>query len=494
MDEKHKNELFRYYDHLGTDYPYYLEENSRLIISKNIENIINEIPQTQRTIDSAGIIEIISNSFLLSNRTLVNGVKRAPWMGKISDSGIWEYSEIPNHSNSNLDIEQAAKVLKLHLKNEMLKYIDKRNTIGILLSGGLDSRIVAGVLRELQLSNEFKGDVVALTWGVTESRDVIYASEICKKYNWEWNHLKLDAEVLEANIYTAAKIGAEFSPLHLHAMSQVREVKGIDAIIAGSYGDSVGRAEYSGRHLLRVKETLPGNLNKFGLLKSEVIRSNYSSILDDAYGYKKYIKRTQEYQYREIEQEMHYMRRKLQACMNYISEKTPVYQLFTDPKTFGFMWGLDPTVRNDKIYEIILKGLPDEVGSMPWARTGRSLNSTVIDNNTTLKTHHKYGLWLRNDLNNFITKLVTSDRILNLGIFNEKALLKLIKIWPKSSTITTNQIDEIISWLASLSLFLEKYNINNSFTPPTNFRDKLNSFYGISYAKVYQMAREKQRK
>jgi hypothetical protein len=494
MDEKNKNELFRFYNHLGAEYPYYLEKDSNIVISKDLEGIISEIPQSQRIIDSTGILEIIGSSFLLSDRTLIKGVKRTPWMGKISDTGTWKYSEIPCHSNNILESDQAAKLLKKHLKNEMLSYIHKKSTIGILLSGGLDSRIVAGILRELQLSNEFNGDVVALTWGVKESRDVIYASEICKKYNWEWQHLKLDAQVLEANIYTVGKLGAEFSPLHLHAMSQVRELEGIDAIIAGSYGDSVGRGEFSGKHLLSVKETLSGNLNKFGLLKKEVIENNYSNIVNDAYGYKKYIERAQEYQYREIEQEMHYMRRKLQACMNYISEKIPVYQLFTDPKTYGFMWGLDPSVRNDKIYEIILKELPNEVGLMPWARTGESLNATNKDNNNTLKNHHKYGTWLRNDLNKFITDLVTSDRILDLGIFNEQALLKLIKVWPKSSTITTNQIDEIISWLASLSLFIKNYGISNDFTYRTNFRDKLNSYYGASHARIYQIVREKQRK
>jgi Asparagine synthase len=494
MDKKNNNELFSYYDHLGTEYPYYLEKNSDIVISKDLQGIVSEIPQSQRAIDPVGLVEVIGCSYLLSDRTLIKGVKKAPWMGKIKDNGVWNYSELPNHSDKKLESEKVAKLLKNHLKNEMLKYIDQKSTIGILLSGGLDSRIVAGILRELQLSSDFNGNVVALTWGIAESRDVIYASEICKKFNWEWHHLKLDAEVLKSNIYTVGRIGAEFSPLHLHAMSQVREIEGIDAIIAGSYGDSVGRAEFSGKHLLSIKGTLSNNLNKFGLLKNEVIESNITNVVNDAFGYKHYIKRTKEYQYREIEQEMHYMRRKLQACMNYISEKIPVYQLFTDPKTFGFMWGLDPSIRNDKIYEIILKELPNDLGSIPWARTGESLNSTVKDNNNTLKNHHKYGVWLRNDLNTFITELVTNNRIFDLGVFNEQALLNLLRIWPKSTTITTNQIDEIISWLASLSLFLENFNIKNSIPHRSNFRDRLNSFYGTSHARIYQIAREKQRK
>ena len=46
-----------------------------------------------------------------------------------------------------------------------------------------------------------------------------------------------------------------------------------------------------------------------------------------------------EYQYREIEQEMHYMRRKLQTCI-ILGDRIPLYQLYFS-ETFGLMWSID---------------------------------------------------------------------------------------------------------------------------------------------------------
>jgi len=34
-------------------------------------------------------------------------------------------------------------------------------------------------------------------------------------------------------------MGAEVSPLHLHAIPKINELGGVDVILAGSYGDSV---------------------------------------------------------------------------------------------------------------------------------------------------------------------------------------------------------------------------------------------------------------
>lgn len=485
------DELFKSYNHLGAEYPFYIYRNSDLIISRRIKDIIEEIPSAQRSLDVAGVIEIISKSYLLADRTLINQVKRTPWMGKPGVNGEWQYSEIPIHSNIVINSEQAARILKGHLKSEMLVYVEKKKSVGILLSGGLDSRIVAGILRELQLSGEFKGNIVAFTWGIDKSRDVIYARDICEKFSWDWKHIELNAKVLRDNIFVAAEYGAEFSALHLHGIPQLRETKGIDIIIAGSYGDGVGRAEYSGRHLLKLDDILPRNLNLFGLLKNEIVNMYRSNVVEDAYGYKKCINRTKKYQYREIEQEMHYMRRKLQACMNLISEKIPLYQLFTAPNTFGFMWSLDPRVRDNKIYEIILKSLPDGIGLLPWARTGESVEGKNIDTNDTYRNHHKYGIWLRRDLNNFIKELVLNDNIINLGIFNEKALVNLVNIWSYSNTITTNTIDEVVSWLASLSLFLDIYKINNISTVSGSLQDGFITLCSGLRARIYQIVREK---
>jgi len=69
---------------------------------------------------------------------------------------------------------------------------------------------------------------------------------------------------------------------------------------------------------------------------------------------------------------------------------------------------------------------------------------------------------------------------MRLGIFNEQTLVKLVKLWLRSKTITTNAIDEIVSWLAVLAIFVEKYNIKSPyrFDEANVVGDFLSSIYG----------------
>ncbi len=95
----------------------------------------------------------------------------------------------------------------------------------------------------------------------------------------------------------------------------------------------------------------------------------------------------------------------------------------------------------------------------------------------------------------FIQTKVLSDAIIKLGIFNEQTLIKLVKLWPHSKTITTNAIDEIVSWLATLAIFVEKYNIKSPyrFDEANVVGDFFSSICGNLMAWLYQEARERVR-
>lgn len=479
-------EYKKYYNFLGNYSPYIDGEK----ISLQIKTVLDE-DLKKKDLDIVGAIEILSKSYLLEDRTLVKGIKRMPWMTPYelkTDRKYESYSKyLPVHSEVFKDPEIIAQSLKDILKEELKIYLEGKKRIGILLSGGLDSRIVAGLIKELELEGVYKGKVSAITWGVDNSRDVIYSRYICEKFAWEFTHFPLNSSVLLENIYTAGKMGAEFSPLHLHAMISISNIQGLDGIIAGSYGDGVGRGEFSGVKVFDLPNFLEGNLNQYGIIKHKAVNKYRKDVIKDAYNYRTYVRRNKNYQYREIEQELHYMRRKLQACMNVIGSKIPMYQLFTSPKAVGLMWSLDPKIRNDSVYQHIIKTFPSDIGSVPWARTGKALfeNSDTIDIDKGVKQHHNYGKWLRKDLANEIHELVFSSSIVNLGIFNIKVLERLYIIWIKSKTVSTNSLDEIFSWIASLAVFINEYGIENHEEFDYSILDLLYGSYGLARARLY---------
>jgi asparagine synthase (glutamine-hydrolysing) len=412
-------------------------------------------------LDLAGVVCKSLMPFLLGDRTLLKDVWRTPWMSSYKGEGVWEKINLPPHGNMKPDQEDFILKLKNALLNEIKGYLNEAKTVGILLSGGMDSRVVAAVTREMQLQTGLPEQVVALTWGLEDSRDVVYAGRIARKFGWDFVHFPLNSEVLAKNIEIAARNGAEVSPLHYHAIPQISELKGIDVIIAGSYGDSVGRAEFSGKKVTELKPVFSKLKNRFGVLKHYLLSSVEHELKVDACCAPFFDVGSNRVRQLEIEQERHYMRRMLQSCMFVIARRIPFYQMFTAPDVFSLMWSLSPSVRDDSWYIHLLKRLPGNLLDIPWARTGRIYGMSSGEPDKFSRFHHKYGLWLRSDLKNIIIERVNSDRIRKLGIYNNAALDKLLKIWTKATTRSTNSLDELFSWLACFAVFLERNEIKS---------------------------------
>lgn len=472
-----------------------------LYINNKVDEIHSSFPESMAfekspALDVIGVIEMLEKSYLLGNRTLIKDIKRIPWYSKRKKEDGWEFYNLPNHNDNVLESGEIASELKRLLKLEMLTYVSGKKNVGILLSGGLDSRIVAGIIKEIQEERVESFNVVAFTWGHPESRDYNYAKEICNRFEWGFKHVEVSVEDLKENFYLAAEHGAEFSPLHLHGLSKVNSSNEVECVIAGSYGDSVGRAEFSGRRVDSVKPILAKNLNKYNILNIEIISDNVKYVKSDAFSYKKVFYRNQEYQYREIEQQLHYMRRKLDACMN-VNRNLKIRQAFTDPSVFGYMWSLHPKIRNDEVYEYILESLPNEIGTIPWARTGRPLtkNNDFFKEDNLTNIQYNYAVWLRNDLKEFILDKLNNFDFSKGNIFNPKAIKKLQKIWLKGDTASVSQIDEIITWLVTFVIFVEKYNIQiEEEKNISKLYNSISSILGGVKGEIYQIARNKLRK
>lgn len=480
--------------HLGAQSPLYRpSEGGNRFFSLNFKNVIERVPLEERIIDPAGVIELLQKDYMMGNRTLVEGIERAPWMGIPREDGGWDYASIQPHGARNIDYPEIAQSFLDALKEEILGYIDGKKHVAILLSGGLDSRILAGALRDIQTDKLFNGDIIAFTWGVESSRDVIYAQEIAKRFQWEFVHYPLSAESLLKNIYVAGEMGAESAPYHLHAMPSIRKRTDIDVILAGGYGDGIGRAEYSGVRVSNLQPVITNGENKFNLIRDEYIKRCQAHIQYDAFGYRKHIRRVDETHYFELEQQMHYMRRRISHGMSCLAEKTPLYEVFTAPKIYGLIWGLNHRQRNDLIYAAILPLLTGKIGEIPWARTGLQLLSAPSikqgepDENSN--AHHMYGRWLRQDLHDEVERLIKSSAISKLGLFNDYVIDGLLKIWPKTPKQHLSALDSKLAWLASFAICVEKYDLKMASTSEMRPIDLLNASKTLSHEWAYQTAR-----
>ncbi|MEH7381381.1 asparagine synthase-related protein [Bacillus sp. JJ1533] len=449
--------MFQYYNTLGFMNPFYMKNEDGLTITHDFKEILSKLGQPK--VDPVSIIEMINYQYFFADRTIVKGINKTPFMAKPSeDMKNWEYAEVPNHGHiqSMTEKEVAGEFFK-KLSTEIKEFCGDAKTVGILLSGGMDSRMVAGVLDKLIKNKELSCKVVGLTWGLKESRDVVYSERIVKSLNWEWIHFEMGPETLLRNMKVSAERGCEYGPNHLHAMPDVAKLEGIDCILAGSFGDSIGRGEYSGIHFTNLKPLGSNISNKFRILQSLVFEQYSPEVQTDVTAYNRLFPRSEDYQTNELQRQSHYMRRMLNPCMNVINQSIPLYQAFTTPGTFGFMWSLDGSLRNDKVYFHFLDLLDPSLKELPWARTGKLFmveDSPVLDD--LPKSYHKYGEWIRNDLYSEIKDRVLSTQIEKLNIFNMDALKSVLEYNKNyAQGAKHNRIDELTLWLATLSLFLE---------------------------------------
>lgn len=347
------------------------------------------------TWDVATVMSTLSQGYAFGDRTLFEEIRRRPWLSGLDDCGNVIESAIPPHGRMWMTPGDAAVELLSRLEDELEEACRPFAEVYLLLSGGLDSRIVSGVVRRLLNSGRLEANVVALTWGQNQSRDVVIGKETAEKLGFPWRQIELNASSMQSNIgLCASHLGASVSPINLHRMDWIVEnVPSDSLVLAGSYGDSVGRSEFSRRTVLELQPMQP--LNFFQLLKHDFVQEASEQLRLEIERVQRRVGDQPQYVHCEHEQQCHYMRGVIAQTMSVINHKANIYQAFTSPEVYGFMWGLHPAARTDAIYTNLLGKIGFGLQSIPWARNNLSPDGTRRDRNSLHKNYHDYSNWTR---------------------------------------------------------------------------------------------------
>lgn len=452
---------FRYFNHLGFHNPYYLDGENGRIITSSFEDIISVIPANERVLDFTAVTEVFSLGYCLGDRTLVRGLSKSPWMAKpnLEDSS-WDYYSLPKHSFEVDEIGSVAMHFSTLLQEELINYVHPHTNIGVLLTGGMDSRIVVAILKSLLDQGKLVDkNIYTYTWGREGSRDVVYASKIAEMYGWSWTHLPVDVDQMKENFAVAVSNGCEYTAIHLHAMSQIARRSHLDCVLAGSFGDSVGRAEFSGVKVQQLVSLEKKIKNLGGLLRGDLCRLVSDQIQYDMNRYRDLFPVTEQFQSYEHEQQLHYMRRMLNACMSVIDQKIPLYQMFSSPAVFGYMWSLSPKIRGNDIYKVLLEQLAPELLSIPWARTGLKYPNTKGESDTYDKKHHDYGKMIRDNFLEMICESVEENISIASMLFDVSSINKAVRNLKKFPIEGKLVYEEKLIYVAQVLNFISKFDV-----------------------------------
>jgi len=451
--------MFRNYDHLGFNNPYYFNNTDGFVIAEKFHEILGKYGE-KRIIDPVAVIELLTNGYIFGDRSIIQGINKTPWLARPNSTlNKWEFATVAKHGELDINEEEIADYLFDKICNEILSYTEKKRTIGILLSGGMDSRIVAGTLDFLIKTGRLKNiDVTALTWGNEESRDVNYGKEIAFRLNWKWKHYSITENNLLNNIYETALRGCEYSPINLHAIPQIKNDNELDVILAGTYGDSIGRGEYSRK---KYKNLTPINRdieNIMGLVNNLIYEEYKDHVAEDIIRYHDLFPEKLSYMQYELDYQQHYLRRMLNACMGVLSEKIEVCQVFTHPYIYNYVFPIGHQRRNDLVYKFLLQKFRTTLDDIPWARTGLPFGQSRGKPDNLSKETVSYIRLIKNGIYDYILEQINSYEIRNIGIFDNKSVNRLTYFIKYLPTNTLYYFDKLV-WLSSVAEMIKIYNI-----------------------------------
>ena len=265
----YKNTFFAARDHIGVKPFYYYFLNDQLILAseiKSITSVIDAIPDYQalqnpvhfQTVPLTGfqhIYKLKPGHFLTYD-------------GKKLD--IQRFWEIEINENKNLGFYEKVEHLDVLLNDSVKMQMVSDVPIGILLSGGLDSSLIAALMRKNSNSeiNSFTikiGEKDLRKQGIVD--DSVYASKVASTFGLNHHEIEIEADILKLlpmMVYHLEEILVDPAAINTYLISQSARSKGISVLLSGIGADEI----FSGYRIHKVMN----ELNKREFINSSLFR------------------------------------------------------------------------------------------------------------------------------------------------------------------------------------------------------------------------------
>lgn len=197
VSDKTSNKIYLINDRYGFKKCYYWQNKNKLIFSQDYSSICNH-PEFKGEEDEQSLADFLYLGFVLDDRTFHQEVKLLPAgsilsfeTGQLSIEKYWDYSFSPA-DNKHADEEEYLEEFLKRLQGSLNKRINGRKEIILPLSGGLDSRAIAGMISEYG----YDGTVESFSYGNKHCYDVVYGEKIARTLGYNHTFLPINTDYL----------------------------------------------------------------------------------------------------------------------------------------------------------------------------------------------------------------------------------------------------------------------------------------------------------
>jgi asparagine synthase (glutamine-hydrolysing) len=239
--DKNYQTLYVVNDRLGLYPLYYALNNGALLFASGVRSLLVD-PTLPRDIDHLAVGQFLTFDHLLDDRTLLESVRLLPQAsllefgdGRLEIKRYWDINYPQDYPlRSEQDYMDEFSYL---IRQAVSRQAPGDLTAGILLSGGLDSRLLLA-----HLVNEKAGQTLrSFTWGIPGCDDARYAKELANKVASQHHFFELKPDWLLDKAEQAVRITDGMGNLvNLHAYATLdSEAELANVIYKGFLGDAM---------------------------------------------------------------------------------------------------------------------------------------------------------------------------------------------------------------------------------------------------------------
>ncbi len=362
---------------------YYAVWKDQLYGATTLAGLPDDLPADfPRKLDCEAAIQFVRANSMIGERTLMSGVKRLPPGGQLrydipsGELQIDQWWRLPGEADDSFSFESALDTLHEGFRQAIQKAIEEAETIGIHLSGGMDSRQVFGEL----LAQE--APFAAFTYGMGKNLDVRIARELAAEFDVE--HVVKEWDGLSGfidNFETQRDLTDGMQALiHGHGIDMYEEEsQRVDALVIGHFVDLFMQAHmYDGQfetdgaeteeQLYRLFDGGPCSVARWDHKEKEILEREHigcyrASMLDEI---RRLDYMSAEKRYDALYFLHHGLRRLLPQCQA-ASRFLPCRLPGLDPAFFDVAWSIPGRLKKGRGMQerLLAERYPDSVGKVP---------------------------------------------------------------------------------------------------------------------------------
>jgi asparagine synthase (glutamine-hydrolysing) len=237
--DKVNRKLTVFNDRLGLYPLYYAYIGGNLFFASGVRSLLVN-PSLPKDIDPVAIAQFLTFDHVLDDRTLLESVRLLPQGSlmvfqdrNLSIDRYWEIS-YPHTYPLRSEFDYMEEFLAL-MRQAISRQSPKGIPAGILLSGGLDSRVLLAFLAGERES------IHSFTWGIPNCDDARYAREIARQVGSDHHFFELKPDWLVGKADEAVRLTDGMGNLvNMHALASLdEEAKHAQIIYKGFLGDAM---------------------------------------------------------------------------------------------------------------------------------------------------------------------------------------------------------------------------------------------------------------